>query len=97
MEEPHCSNVRIITAIFPGVRISRSFTVFQFSGDHSWHRGPSMTMNSCAVMRYKNINLMSHVMTKPTKWHVHPVKTQIVATGAKLRRSRFIDCIVHVI
>ena len=29
---------------------------------------------------------MSHIMTKPTKWQVHPAKTQIAQSDQSLRR-----------
>ena len=61
--EPPCSKFRVITANFSGVRNFRICTVVIKSGE---------TILSCILIKH-----MGRLMTKPTKWHVRPAKTQI--------------------
>ena len=75
MVKPYCSNFRVITANFSGIPIFRRFTVMpdfltglgvpvKYFIDFGWQH----------FTWYYNL---SRLMTKPTKWHVRPAKTQI--------------------
>ena len=63
--EPHCSNFRNITAIF---RVSKVLGTLQY-----FHSKCNMSKAETPLV----LNNKSRIMTKPTKWHVRPAKTQI--------------------
>ena len=79
MAEPHCSNFRIITAMFWGVRIFRNFTVCNES--YVARLGLDLQSGVAAdchsELDYRGQNHLSHRMSKPTKSPVHPAKTEI--------------------